>query len=102
VGAAGPVGGQPGVAWRSADGRMQYAWPGRCPEDLAPAGGSLWRAAVTSSVGLSFGRDAPRPDDGEETTMRSADEEPIGARDFESLIERLGDRVYSIALRITG
>jgi RNA polymerase sigma-70 factor (ECF subfamily) len=34
--------------------------------------------------------------------MRSADEEPIGARAFEGLIERHGDRVYSIALRITG
>jgi RNA polymerase sigma-70 factor (ECF subfamily) len=34
--------------------------------------------------------------------MRSADEEPIGARAFEGLIERYADRVYSIVLRITG
>ena len=34
--------------------------------------------------------------------MRSADDEPIGARAFEELIERYADRVYSIALRITG
>jgi RNA polymerase sigma-70 factor (ECF subfamily) len=34
--------------------------------------------------------------------MRSGDEEPIGARDFEALIEQYADRLYSVALRITG
>ncbi|HEV8636759.1 MAG TPA: sigma-70 family RNA polymerase sigma factor [Chloroflexota bacterium] len=34
--------------------------------------------------------------------MRSADDEPISERAFEELIERYADRVYSIALRITG